>query len=77
VGAGDAEAFLFQVFGKHADQFGVVVDKQDLVHARILAQGSHGGHARRWLFTRIYTAITPLNIEATENDISQQERMKT
>jgi hypothetical protein len=73
VGAGDAEAFLFQVFGKHADQFDVVVDKQDLVHARILAQGRRAGHGGRGLFTRFYTTTTPLNTGATENGVSKQK----
>jgi len=75
VGAGDAKAFLFQVFGKHADQFGVVVDKQDLVHARILAQRDCAGHDRRRLFTRFYTPTTRLNIETIENGVSEQKRM--
>jgi hypothetical protein len=73
VGAGDTEAFLFQVFGKHADQFGVVVDKQDLVHARILAQAGCADHAGRDLFTSFYTGITLLNAETIENGVSEQE----
>jgi hypothetical protein len=71
VGASDTKAFLFEVFAEHADQFGVVVDKQDLVHGRILAQRGRVGHGCRCLFTRIYMGITRFNTEKFDNVISK------
>jgi Spy/CpxP family protein refolding chaperone len=69
VGAGDAKAFLLQVFLEHADQLNVIINKQDCVHAPIIAKRTPAEGFPGKVFTRIYITLTPLYSADAQNDV--------